>query len=70
MTDRINAYTVVLDRDVREDDAEDIATALRMVRGVLSVTPNVAKLGDYIAIERAKNTLRERLFAVVAESDK
>jgi hypothetical protein len=33
MTDRVSAYTVFLTKDVREDDAEAIAAALRMVKG-------------------------------------
>jgi hypothetical protein len=34
MTDRYNSLTVVLDRDIREDDAEHILNAIRMIKGV------------------------------------
>lgn len=67
MTDRINSFTVVLDSDIRIDDVEPIVNAIRMVRGVASVTGNVANLDSHIAQVRAKRELRERLFAVLAE---
>ena len=38
MTDRIQAFVVRLARDTREDAAA-IRTALRMIKGVLSVEP-------------------------------
>jgi len=44
---------VVLENDVREDDAEHIINALRMVRGVISVSPNVGSYQDTVAQERA-----------------
>jgi hypothetical protein len=39
MTERHGAYLVVLDHDIREDDAEATINALRMVRGVVDVRP-------------------------------
>jgi hypothetical protein len=42
VTDRHAGYLVVLDRDIREDDAEQILTALRMIRGVAEVRPILA----------------------------
>lgn len=35
MSDRIFAYTVVLDDTYKDEDAEVIETAIRMVKGVL-----------------------------------
>lgn len=69
MSDRINAITVVLDKEYRDDDCEAILTALRMVRGVLSVVPNVADPSSYIAEERARHDLRKRLTEVLWPSD-
>ena len=40
MTDRLNALTVSLDRDIREDDAEVIINAIKAIRGVNGVTAN------------------------------
>jgi hypothetical protein len=42
MTDRHAAYIVVLDRDIREDDAEGILNALRHIRFVAGVEPVIA----------------------------
>lgn len=61
MTDRYNAITVVLDHDIREDDAESLLNAIRMLRGVLSVTPNVTSLESHVAHDRAINELRNKL---------
>lgn len=62
MTDRINAITVVLDKDVRIDDAEGLLTAIRQLRGVLSAEPHVSDVRDHMAQERARNELREKLW--------
>lgn len=62
MTDRYNALTVVLDRDIREDDSELLINAIRMLRGVLSVNPNVSDLQDHVAIMRVKQELTQKLY--------
>lgn len=65
MTDRYNAVTVVLDRDYRTDDAEAILTALRQIRGVLSVEPNVADISDHVADQRVRHELGQKLLDVL-----
>lgn len=67
MTDRYNALTVVLDRDIREDDAEQLINAIRMLRGVLTVDPHVANIGDHVASMRVKRELTEKLYNVMKE---
>lgn len=42
MTDRHAAYLVVLDRDIREDDSQEIIRAIQMIKFVSSVKPVVA----------------------------
>ena len=37
MTDRVSGYVVVLDTDMRVDDAEQIKSAIGQIRGVLAV---------------------------------
>lgn len=61
MTDRHAGYVVTLAQDIREDDAEATITALRMVRGVISVEPVQAGGDLMIAEMRAKNDMRRRL---------
>lgn len=65
MTDRFNTLTVVLEKDIRDDDAEHILTAIRMVRGVLSVKGNVSDPSAYMAEERAKREIGQKLLAVI-----
>ncbi len=67
MTDRYNALTVVLDRNIREDDAEQLINAIRMLRGVLSVDPHVSDLNDHVAAMRVKRDLTEKLFNVMKD---
>ena len=65
MTDRYNALTVVLEKDIRSDDAEAILNAIRQLRGVLSVNGNVADMNSHIAEERARRELGEKLWLVL-----
>lgn len=65
MTDRFNTLTVVLDRDMREDDAEVLLSAIRQLRGVISVSGNVADVSEYMAEERALHTLRQKVMDVL-----
>ena len=46
MTDRLKGCTVVFDRDIRVDDAEHLLDAIRMLRGVIDVTPEIKVLSD------------------------
>lgn len=65
MTDRINALTVVLEEDVRVDDAEALISAIRHIRGVRSVRKHVASMEDHIALERARSDLARKLWEVL-----
>ena len=62
MTDRVNAFLVVLEQDIRLDDAEPIVDAIRHIKGVLSVTNQIVTSGDWVASQRAKAELTRRLF--------
>lgn len=65
MTDRLNALTVVLDKDIRVDDAEALISAIRQLRGVASVTGNVSDINTHIAQERARIDLGSKLWEVL-----
>ncbi len=62
MTDRINSLVVVLEKDIRDDDCEPILDAIRMIKGVLHVKANVASHTDYMAEERAKHALTQKVW--------
>lgn len=65
MTDRFNTLTVVLEKDMREDDAKALLSAISQLRGVLSVSGNVADLTEYMAVERARHELGQKLWDVL-----
>ncbi len=67
MTDRVAAFVVTLERDIRADDVVLIANALRQVRGVLSVAPVVANIETHVAEQRARGDVVERLYALIKE---
>lgn len=43
MTDRHMGYVVVLDHNIREDDAESTVEAIRHIKGVLGVSPVIGE---------------------------
>lgn len=61
MTDRHAAYIVILERDMRDDDAAAVAEALGMVRGVLKVTAVVADAVPFVYTTRRDLQWREAL---------
>jgi hypothetical protein len=65
VTDRHAGYLVTLASDVREDDAEDVMNALRMVRGVVAVTPVPIDPGAAIAGQRRDLAWRNALIALL-----
>lgn len=62
MTDRIHSLTVVLENDIRIDDAEALINAIRQMRRVIAVEPNVSDVSDMVAISRARNELTGKIW--------
>lgn len=48
MTDRVRSLTVILDRDMRDDDVQDLILSIRMLKFVDRVEPRVVD-GDELA---------------------
>jgi len=67
MTDRIKGFTVILDRDVREDDFEIYMDALRLMKGVQQVIPHVSGVEDTIADERATHKIKIKLYDFIKD---
>lgn len=65
MTDRIHSLTVVLEREMRDDDVDGLAEAIRRLRNVCSVSLNVAELEHYAAKEQARRELTKKLLDVL-----
>ena len=70
MTDRINSLAVVLESDMRADDAEELMSAIRQLRGVISVSGNVSDVASHIAQERARRELADKLWDVLYTLDR
>ncbi len=70
MTDRYYALTVVLEKDIRDDDAEPILNAIKMIKGVQDVQPHISDPGTWVAQERARRELGEKLWYVLYPKDK
>jgi len=67
MTDRIRHLTVVLDRDYRDDDLQEIISAIKHIRPVASVKAHVVEGGDIIAREVARSEMELRLYEAIRE---
>lgn len=65
MSARIDSFLVVLDTNIREEDAQRVANLLLQVRGVSAVKPNVTNVMQSIAEERARHKLCEKLLEVL-----
>ena len=70
MTDRISALTVVLKKDMREDDVEGLVNAILHMKFVGSVTTNVADIKEHIAEMRVRQELGDKLWSVLYPKDK
>jgi hypothetical protein len=67
MSDRYNYLTVVLERDLKDEDVEPLIEAIKQFRSVLSVTPNVVDTAALLAEARARNELIQKLWHVLHE---
>lgn len=67
MTDRLKGVYVAFNEDYREDDAEQILAAIRMIRGVAAVTPMVTDSTDWIARVRVKAELTDKIWDALLE---
>ena len=68
MSDRIRYLTVILERDLRDDDAEPIMNALRLIRGVSDVVyGEPVRLADWVNRRTVRHELRAKLFEVLSD---
>ncbi len=65
MTDRYDSFTVVLKHNIRSDDAKATINAIKQIKGVLSVTPNINDSAEHVAEMRVRNELTEALWKVL-----
>jgi hypothetical protein len=69
MSDRVKGFTVVLNRDLRDDDAAKVMQIIEMIRGVLSVTPLRVSSFDSADRVRIRTELTKKLLKVLDEDE-
>lgn len=65
MTDRINAFIVILEQNISDDDAEATINAIRQIKGVLDVDRHVVSPADLIAEARVRADLGAKLLDII-----
>ena len=65
MSNRIFAYSVILDNEYKDEDAECIISAIRMIKGVADVTEHTADPTLYFAKTNAMLDMRSKLMGVL-----
>ena len=65
MTDRVNAITVFLKNEMRDDDVEALTNAILMLKNVTSVSTHVTDISAVWAYEKARRELYDGLVAVL-----
>jgi hypothetical protein len=64
VSDRIKGCWVSFERDMRAEDAETILDAIRALRGVAAVEVFVADHADWMARQRVRREIGEKLRAL------
>ena len=65
MTDKYYALTVLLVKDRRDDDCKKIIEAIKMIKGVLNVKGNISSPEIWMAEERARQELGQKLWDTI-----
>lgn len=69
MTGRLAGVVVTFEKDIREDDAEAIINAIRMIKCVLTVKPLVSDTTQSMAEDRVRRELGEKLLKILYPKD-
>jgi hypothetical protein len=68
MTDRLKGLTVAFEKDIRDDDAESIIQAIKMIKGVLEVKAvPFGNHSDWIERTRIRDELTAKLWKVLKD---
>jgi hypothetical protein len=70
MTNRYKGFLVTLTKNIREDDAEDIVTAVKMIKFVGSVKPYIASAEDFMLYERGYRDAKQEMWDVLMKLEK
>lgn len=61
MSDKIHSLTVVLEKNISEEQANKIKNALECFQDVICVDANICGSGSYVAETRARNEMVRKL---------
>ena len=67
MTTRLKGVTVAFGEDIREDDAEWIINAIKMIKGVYGVEPIEQDSKDFINRMQIRKDLKDKLYVIIDE---
>ena len=67
MTDRMKGCTVVFEPGIREDAAETILGAIRLLRGVQSVSGKIEEGGDFFLRSQLAHNITMKLYKLAEE---
>ena len=65
MSDNLKGFTVLLARDIRDDDAQCIADAIRMLKGVADVNPLLSDGADLLARQRVRHEIYDEIITAI-----
>ena len=60
-----NAFIVILEEDINDEDAEQTISAIKQIKGVLSVEPHDRDINETIAEMRVRTDISKKLFDVL-----
>ncbi len=69
MTEILCGFAVTLEKDLRIDDAESTVSAIRQIKGVLSVEPVLGGIETQMAQERARIQLLTQVIDLLTKKN-
>lgn len=62
MSDRINGFIVVLDKDYKDEDIEATISAIEQIKGVIAVKPNIVTPNECIAKHQTRIEIVNKIY--------
>ena len=69
MSDRINGFIVALDKEYSDTAVQQTINAIKQIKGVVDVTPNIVDPRDHIAEARVRQEMTTKIFKVLTEKE-
>ena len=67
MSDRINGFVVILDKDYKDEDVEATIKAIEQIKGVVAVKPNIVTSDEHMAEARIKIEIVNKIYDFAQE---